>query len=106
MLKNMSIFRVVCLMIFSLTASFVQAGAPDGPTNLRVNNVDCPVGTEEKVFFGWFVNDADDNEIQSAYQILVASSEYKINADKGDIWDSWKGVWKKAELCNLQWKEA
>lgn len=34
------------------------------------------------------MNDPDDNEIQTAYQILVASSEGNLDADNGDMWDS------------------
>ena len=44
------------------------------------------VGTQPK--FGWLL--ADKVVSQSAYQILVASSEEKIINNIGDVWDSEK----------------
>jgi alpha-L-rhamnosidase len=49
-----------------------------------------PVGTDEKPFFGWYVNDRDDNEVQTAYQILVASSKKLLDKNIGDLWNSGK----------------
>jgi alpha-L-rhamnosidase len=34
------------------------------------------------------MNDPDDNEIQSAYQIIVASSAENLKKDLGDVWNS------------------
>ena len=61
----------------------VYATSPLAPVNLRVCDVVNPVGTGASPFFGWFVNDPDENEIQTAYQIRV------VAADKnGVVWDS------------------
>jgi len=38
----------------------------------------------------WVVNDPDPDELQTAYQILVASSLPMIIADQGNVWDSGK----------------
>jgi len=64
------------------------AAAPLAPTNLRVDDVASPVGTEAAPYFGWFVNDTDANEIQTAYQILVATNSSNLDANFGDVWDS------------------
>ncbi|MBW8326163.1 MAG: family 78 glycoside hydrolase catalytic domain [Prolixibacteraceae bacterium] len=41
-------------------------------------------------FFGWVVNSNQNNTIQTAYQILVASSLENIQKNTGDCWDSGK----------------
>lgn len=64
------------------------AAAPDAPTNLRVCDVTNPVGMNGAPYFGWYVNDPDDNEIQTKYQILVASSQANLDTNNGDKWDS------------------
>lgn len=61
---------------------------PKAPTNLRTNDAVNPVGTGSAVYFGWHVNDADANEIQTNYQILVASSEAALKANNGDMWSA------------------
>ena len=61
---------------------------PAAPTHLRVNDVVDPVGTGTELHFGWWVNDPDPGEIQTAYRILVASTEAGLASDAGDVWDS------------------
>jgi predicted amidohydrolase len=41
-----------------------------------------------KPFLGWVVNSDRPNTLQTAYRILVASSEKLLAKDKADIWDS------------------
>ena len=43
-------------------------------------------------FFGWIVNSGQNNTVQTAYQILVASSLENIQKNTGDCWDSGKMV--------------
>jgi len=45
---------------------------------------------QNRPFFGWVVNSEDPNTLQTAYQILVASSIDFINKNEGDMWDSGK----------------
>lgn len=40
--------------------------------------------------FTWKCNDPDRGEKQTAYQIIVASTQAKIKSDMGDIWDTGK----------------
>jgi len=60
-----------------------------GPTDLTVewirNTKDVEV-LDTRPEFGWVVPDGAVS--QSAYQLLVASSEEKINNNIGDVWDS------------------
>jgi alpha-L-rhamnosidase len=73
--------------MFSALAS-AHAASPLAPTHLLVNDVASPVGTGLKPFFGWRVNDPDPNELQSKYQLRVASTAEALTAGRGDIWDS------------------
>jgi alpha-L-rhamnosidase len=58
------------------------------PTNLLADDVANPVGTEAVPYFGWLDSDTNANEIQTAYEILVASSPANLNNNIGDMWDS------------------
>ncbi|MBV5312602.1 MAG: hypothetical protein JZU47_04855 [Prolixibacteraceae bacterium] len=46
--------------------------------------------SRKQPFFGWVVNSDQNNTIQTAYQILVASSLENIQKNTGDCWDSGK----------------
>ena len=71
-----------------LGARPVSIATPSAPANLRVDDVSAPVGTEAVPYFGWLDNDANANEIQTAYQILVATNAADLAANFGDVWDS------------------
>lgn len=94
--KSFTSLLVIC-MVFSLFSSYVFANGdgqnknhkPKGPLDLTVNYLTNPTGVE-KPTFGWMINDQDDNELQTHYQIIVASSEKIIQHDNGDVWDSGK----------------
>lgn len=45
---------------------------------------------QKNPFFGWIVNSGQNNVLQTAYQILVASNLENIRKDQGDCWDSGK----------------
>ena len=77
-----------CILLLFIQPLYSHALSPNAPDNLRCCDKAYPVGTEERPYFGWYMNDPDDNEIQTAYQILVASSEGNLDANKGDLWDS------------------
>ena len=42
----------------------------------------------EKPYFGWIMNDAKPNTLQTAYRILVASDVKLLAQNQGDLWDS------------------
>ncbi len=86
-MKNSCLISIICLWAF---ATSIQGAAPSAPTNLRSFDKVNPVGTDNKPYFGWYVNDSDNDELQTAYQILVATSLKKINQNIGDVWDSGK----------------
>ncbi|MFT4143958.1 MAG: family 78 glycoside hydrolase catalytic domain [Mobilitalea sp.] len=69
----------------------VSAASPGAPTGLMTEllaNPELTTITDLKPEFSWIVNDTDQNEIQTAYQVLVASSLTNLNANNGNLWDS------------------
>jgi alpha-L-rhamnosidase len=77
-------------LLLVLVAVPASQAAPSAPTNTRVDDVTNPVGTEGAPYFGWLDNDINANEIQTGYEILVATSEANLDANLGDVWDSGK----------------
>jgi alpha-L-rhamnosidase len=63
---------------------------PGKPSNLRCHNKYNPAGTESKPYFGWYVNDGDANETQTAYQIEISANLNESNAGTGDVWNTGK----------------
>ena len=72
----------------TLTVTTTNTTAPQAPANLLVDDVVNPVGTEAAPYFGWLDNDTNANEVQTGYEVLVASSAANLNANDGDLWDS------------------
>ena len=58
------------------------------PIKLRANDVPDPVGTPGRPYFGWHLEGAEANQVQSAYHLLVAASADNLAAGHGDVWDS------------------
>ncbi len=77
----------VCLS-FALMTGCTSHSLIDAPSNLRSFDKANPVGTDDQPYFGWYVQDPDPNEIQTAYQIRVASSLAQLKGDQVDLWDS------------------
>ncbi len=81
---------LLSILIMSFFSCLLKAG-PGAPTNLRVQENTDQLGIDVKnPGFAWYLNDYDRGERQTAYRILVASSQDKIDANTGDIWDSGK----------------
>jgi alpha-L-rhamnosidase len=72
----------------TLTVTATSAIQPSAPSSLLVDDISGPVGTEAVPYFGWLDNSANTNEIQTGYEVLVASSVANLNANTGDMWDS------------------
>ena len=61
------------------------------PTHLRCNNLSDPMGIHDRnPRLSWWLNDDRPAEIQTAYQLLVASTPEKLSREEGDLWDSGK----------------
>ena len=64
---------------------------PGQPTGLLLDLNAEPLGVENtQPRLSWIVNDAGQNEVQTAYQVLVADSLDALANDEGNVWDSGK----------------
>jgi hypothetical protein len=91
--------KIVVVLIISWLNSIVFASAPNPPTGLMTELLSYPEKTyitDKTPEFSWEVNDVDNNEIQTAYQILVDSCLTDINANKGVFWNSDKVISAKS----------
>jgi len=56
---------------------------------LRCENRDNPQGMDaEKPRLSWWMQSSQRGDLQTSYQILVASTEALLKSGKGDLWDS------------------
>ena len=75
------------VMVPALMAS--AAGRVAAPTDLRCELISDPLGIDmSQPRLSWLLHSKGRNEIQSAYQVLVASSREWLNRNRGDRWDS------------------
>jgi alpha-L-rhamnosidase len=67
------------------------AVASTGVGELRCEFLKNPLGIDARQpRLNWILNSSERGQRQTAYQILVASSEENLRADRGDLWDSGK----------------
>ncbi len=83
----MKFFYSLLLSFFSFQI-FAASSFPVA-TNLKTDNVVNPVGVSAFPYFGWRILD-DSDEIQTAYQLIIASSPELLKSTKPDVWDSGK----------------
>jgi len=86
----LSVTTMSCMFTSYNMAGVSAYGAnPSAPINLKINLIDEPYGIPvSDPSFSWVCNDSDKNEIQTAYQILIASTADKINSNVGDVADT------------------
>ncbi|WP_432946228.1 alpha-L-rhamnosidase N-terminal domain-containing protein [Kribbella sp. CA-253562] len=81
---------LLALSLFSVStgatpgAVAARGSAPDAPTHLTVGDRPHPLAVHGPPRFGWWPQDSDGNEIQTAYQLRV------LRADGTEHWDSGK----------------
>jgi alpha-L-rhamnosidase len=87
------------MRFFSSARNFVQIlfafpfmvtlAAAASPVQLRTDHLTNPIGIDTaKPQFAWQSNATTPNWMQSAYQLLVATSEKNLAPGKTDVWDS------------------
>jgi alpha-L-rhamnosidase len=73
------------LPLACLASSFAAAA----PVQLRIDHLTNPIGIDDpKPQFAWQSDAKTPNWMQSAYQLLVATSEKSLAPGKSDIWNS------------------
>lgn len=61
------------------------------PAYLRCEHLSNPLGLEERApRLSWIVESGERGQRQTAYRLLVASSEKCLRLDQGDLWDTGK----------------
>lgn len=81
----------VSLLIVIAIAFALRAQAGVSVTDLRCEDRTNPEGIDAaEPLLGWSLESDQHDQKQSAYQILVASSEENLKDDDGNLWDSGK----------------
>ena len=81
-----------CGIAFLALALMVRAGAAE-VTELRAEYRTDPLGMDCRTpRLSWLITSGRRGEIQTAYQVLVASTPELLAADQGDLWDSGRVV--------------
>ncbi|MEJ5995020.1 family 78 glycoside hydrolase catalytic domain [Pedobacter sp. Du54] len=84
----MNLKSYILIIILLLTQ---QASAQVTLQNTTCEMLTNPMGIDVvKPRFAWQIVSGERNVMQTAYQILVASSSEKLSANEGDLWDSGK----------------
>lgn len=87
MIASMNLLRLVSLTGILLAANLCSASVE----KLRCEYLVNPLGIDAThPRLSWIINSSGRGEKQTAYQILVASSEKLLADDQGDLWDSGK----------------
>ena len=96
MKRTLAIVLSLCLLVsafsgLSLSVYAADNTPPSAPDGLLMQLSRTPLGIESDTpELCWVVNDPDQDEIQTAYQILVATSKEKLTEGQADIWNSGK----------------
>jgi alpha-L-rhamnosidase len=85
-------FTPIVLFISLFIGNSVIAQKGVQVLNLTCNNFTNPAGVLAQPVFSWQLTTDENGQMQTAYQIMVASSEKNLVDNKGDIWDSQKVV--------------
>jgi len=80
----------VTFLWLGLGLNTAQAAPPGAQVQLHTNDKAHAAGTDATPYFGWHVQDVDQNEIQSAYQLLVSTDPKILNEAEADRWNSGK----------------
>ena len=93
--KKISLHLILSLMaafslMIAVNSNAQNIGALDA-SELRVEYLTNPTGIDiKKPRHSWVVSSNERAQIQSAYQIIAASSLESLNKDQADLWDSGK----------------
>ncbi|WP_053386210.1 family 78 glycoside hydrolase catalytic domain [Leucobacter japonicus] len=85
-LIGMALVAVLAVSGFGAVAVAPAHAAEAAPSGLRINGLDRPADLDdlESPALSWYVPSAE----QSAYRVLVSTSEQAAEAGDGDVWDS------------------
>jgi alpha-L-rhamnosidase len=93
---NLTFFIITALLLASLAGLLWECQTTPNQQATAVANLRCeyltnPLGIDvAKPRLSWIIESNRREERQTAFQVLVASSEELLKKDKGDLWDSRK----------------
>ncbi len=79
--------KIITLFVFIFCAPIIQAQI--SPTELRCSDKIAPVGIHQP-FFGWQIESSEEGQMQTAYQVLIATDQDWLNETDADVWNSGK----------------
>ncbi len=84
-MKRFRLLSLIIAIVIPVSVAFAT------PVHLRCEYLENPLGIDVMTpHLSWQSDNAERNWKQSAYQVLVASSDESLRAGKADIWDSGK----------------
>jgi alpha-L-rhamnosidase len=83
---------VLSTVLLPTMQSHGSSTGPSAPKHLECENAVNPFIDASEPRLSWKLDDLREGAAQSAFRVLVASSEEKLAADQGDLWDSGKVV--------------
>ena len=94
--------RVLVVLAMAMLMFPMVAIANLGPTNLRCEYQVNPLGIDEpRPRLSWQLESSERAQMQTAYHVIVASSQEKLSADTGDLWDS--GLVKSNQSIGIEY---
>src|SRR5262249_16440978 len=69
---------VLAVGLTSVAATTVANHSPEAPTRLTVDGRADPLAIDGVPHFSWLPRDRDDNEVQSAYQVVVRRGDHTV----------------------------
>ena len=92
--KTMAVSLTLCFavtILASMTARCAEQQADMAISKLTCEYATNPLGVDTlQPRFGWILKSDKRSQLQSAYRVLVATSEKQLQANVGDKWDSGK----------------
>lgn len=86
--KAQAVLFIACIITLQLGAKSVVMASDLKPANLRTEYKVNPVTDVGKPRLSWELTSTIRGQIQTAYQLLVASSLEQLASDKADLWNS------------------
>ena len=82
-------YLFVCLAV--VAGSLISKGSDLNALRLRCEYLSNPIGIDVAApRFSWTLKSDERGQKQTAYQVVVASTEERLATDEGDLWDSGK----------------
>jgi hypothetical protein len=89
-------FPIALIFLLSLSGCRQKNDSTLLISEMRCNGLENPLGTNTVPTFSWITESAKNDQIQTAWQVIVSSDPEKLNNSQGDAWDSGKAIPEKS----------